>query len=490
MGKPTGFMEYARVEADYRPIEERVRDFSEIMLTADRETISCQSARCMDCGVSFCHAGIIVDGASIGCPLGNLIPEINDLVYNGDIEGAYGRLTRTHPFPEFTASVCPALCEGSCTLGEHESPVTVRNIERYVIDYMLKSGKIGPRIPRVRTGKKVAVVGSGPAGLACADMLNRLGNEVTVFERADRPGGLLIYGIPNMKLEKSLVENRIRIMCEENVKFVTDTEVGHDMPVGRMLNIFDAIVLCCGATDERKLSVPGSGLKGVHTAIDFLSASTKSLLGLARKYEPTLDAQGKNVVIIGGGDTGTDCVATAIRQGAVSVTQLEILPKPPEARDAGNPWPLWPKVLRTEYGQQEAIALFGTDPRRYGTTVSEIKGDSGTVSSVTAVNVEWEAHEGKMTPRVLSGTATDIPAELVITAMGFKGPERTLIEQMQLDTDEKGNVSADGQDYKTSLLTVFSAGDMRRGPSLVVWALHEGRQAAISCDAYLNGWKE
>ena len=489
MGKPTGFMEYARVEADYRPVRERIADYSEIVLSADKETITNQSARCMDCGVSFCHAGVIVDGASIGCPQGNLIQEINDLVYHGDVEGAYDRMSRTHPFPEFTSRVCPALCEGSCTLGEHESPVTVKNIERYVIDYMLANDRIRPRRTRIRTGKKVAIVGSGPAGLACADMLNHLGNQVTVFERADRPGGLLIYGIPNMKLEKSLVENRIEIMAEENVKFVLNAEIGLDIPVIKIMNEFDAIVLCCGATKERRLEVPGNGLKGVHTAVEFLSASTKRLLGSASRDDGSITAEGKNVVVVGGGDTGTDCVATAIRQGALSVVQLEVLPALPKTRSENNPWPLWPKILRSDYGQQEALELFGEDPRRFLTTVKEIKGDDKNVSSVVTVNVEWVMDGGRMIPRPALGTETEIPAELVLSAMGFTGPERTLIDQLQLEIDGRGNVLTDDA-YKSSLLTVFSAGDMRRGPSLVVWALQEGRNAAIACDKFLNGEEE
>jgi glutamate synthase (NADPH/NADH) small chain len=489
MGKPTGFMEYKRVEADYRPIRERIGDYSELTLPASKETITRQSARCMDCGVSFCHAGVIVDGTSIGCPLGNLIPEINDLVYNGDIEGAYDRMSRTHPFPEFTSRVCPALCEGSCTLGEHESPVTIKNIERYVIDYMIDNDKIRPRMPRIRTSKRVAVVGSGPSGLACADMLNHLGNDVTVFERADRAGGLLCYGIPNMKLEKSLVENRIRIMTEENVKFVLNSEVGLDVPVSRMLNDFDAIVLCCGATNERRLEVPGSALKGVHTAIEFLTASTRRLFGTETRADASVNALGKRVVVVGGGDTGTDCVGTAIRQGAVSVLQLEILPRPAESRAENNPWPLWPRILRTDYGQYEARELFGQDPRKYLTTVREIKGDNA-VSAVVTVDVEWTVENGRMSPRLIPGTEAEIPADLVLTAMGFTGPEKTLIDQMQLDVDARGNVLAKDGDYKSSLLTVFAAGDMRRGPSLVVWALQEGRNAAVACVAYLNGEKK
>jgi glutamate synthase (NADPH/NADH) small chain len=479
-------MEFKRVEAVYRPINERVSDYNELTLPTDLETVTIQSARCMDCGVSFCHAGVLVEGTSIGCPLGNLVPEINDLVYHGDIEGAYDRMSRTHPFPEFTSRVCPALCEGSCTLGEHELPVTIKNIERYVIDYMLQNGKVRSRLPRVRTGKRVAVVGSGPSGLACADMLNHLGNDVTVFERADRAGGLLLYGIPNMKLDKSLVENRIRIMTEENVKFVLNSEVGHDVPVSRMLNDFDAIVLCCGSTNERRLSVPGSGMEGVHTAIEFLSAATKRLLGVETRFDPTLDAKGKRVVVVGGGDTGTDCVGTAIRQGAAGVVQLEIMPRPSETRADNNPWPLWPKILRTDYGQQEACELFGEDPRKYLTTVKEIKGNGETVESVLVVEVEWMNDGGGMAPRQISGTEAEIPADLVLSAMGFTGPERTLIEQMQLEIDTRGNVRASDDDYKSSLLTVFAAGDMRRGPSLVVWALQEGRRAAVACDTFLN----
>jgi glutamate synthase (NADPH/NADH) small chain len=351
---------------------------------------------------------------------------------------------------------------------------------------MLASGKIRPQTPRIRTGKRVAVVGSGPAGLSCADTLNRLGNDVTVFERADRPGGLLIYGIPNMKLEKSIVEGRIQRLMEENVKFTLNTEVGLDMPVIRLMNEFDAIVLCCGATNERKLTVPGADLRGVYTAIRYLTASTKRVLGTASREESALDAKGRRVVVVGGGDTGTDCVGTAIRQGAVSVAQLEILPKPPEVRTGGNPWPLWPKILRTEYGQHEAEHLFGADPRRYLTTVSEIKGDKK-VSGVVTVNVEWVSDGGRMTPVPALGTETELEADMVITAMGFTGPETALIEQLQVEVDARGNVAADESDYKSSLLTVFAAGDMRRGPSLVVWALVEGRHAAISCDRYLNG---
>ncbi|MDR1514389.1 MAG: glutamate synthase large subunit [Synergistaceae bacterium] len=486
MGKPTGFMEYERAEAAHRPADERIRDYFDFALRTDAGVITCQSARCMDCGVPFCHAGVTLRDGVIGCPLGSLIPEINDLVYRGDIEGAYERLTMTHPFPEFTSRVCPALCEGSCTLGEHEPPVTVKSIERYIVDYMLEGGKIRPRVPRMRTGRSVAVVGSGPSGLACADMLNRLGNDVTVFERADRPGGLLTFGIPNMKLEKSIVEDRIRIMAEENVKFALKTEVGMDMPVIRLLGEFDAVVLCCGAGNERKLDVPGSDLKGVHTAMRYLSASVKRLLGSASREDTLIDAKGKRVVVVGGGDTGTDCVATAVRQGASGVVQLEILPPLPESRAEDNPWPLWPRVRKMDYGIEEAIALYGEDPRHYLTTASEIKGSKGKVTAVVAVGVEWTANGGNLAPKPVRGAETEFPADMVITAMGFTGPERALIDQLQLEVDARGCVAASNSDYKSSLPTVFAAGDMRSGPSLVVRAIDEGRNAAIACNRYLN----
>jgi len=487
MGKPTGFMEYERAEAEHRPVEERIKDYLEFSLPVPEAKIREQAARCMDCGVSFCHAGILLDSGSIGCPLGNLIPEINDMVYIGDPETAYERLTRTHPFPEFTSRVCPALCEGSCTLGEHEPAVTVKNIERFVVDSMYKRGKVLPQRPMIRTGKRVAVIGSGPAGLSCADLLNKLGNNVTVYERADRPGGLLMYGIPNMKLDKEVVLNRVRLMEEESVEFVLGTEVGKDIHVFELMNNFDAIVLCGGATAERALAVPGGDLNGVHAAVSYLSGATKSLLDSGLKDKNYVTAKGKNVVIVGGGDTGTDCAATAVRQGAKSVVQLEIMPCPPKSRTRGNPWPLWPKVLKTDYGQEEVKKLFGADPRQYLTTIRTINGRKGKVTSVTTVGVEWLRENGRLLPREIAGSEKDIPADLVLTAMGFTGPERTLIEQLQLETDCRGNVLAKYDGFKTSLLTVFAAGDMRRGPSLVVWAIREGREAAKECHKYLNG---
>jgi glutamate synthase (NADPH/NADH) small chain len=485
MGKPTGFLEYERVSAAHRPVAERIKDFKEFVVPQDAETLRTQSARCMDCGVSFCHTGRIVDGASIGCPLSNLIPEVNDLVYRGEIEKAYQRLSKTHPFPEFTSRVCPALCEGSCTLGEHEEPVTIKEIERLVIDEMLRKGKVEPQLPRFSTGRRVAVVGSGPSGLACADLLNRLGNSVTVFERADRPGGILMYGIPNMKLEKQLILNRAEILQEEGVQFNLSTEVGLDYPVLSLIKDFDAIVLCAGSTAERTLDVPGKDLFGVMTALKFLTRSTKNVLD-GKPIDGLPDINGKNVIVVGGGDTGTDCVGTAIRRGAKSVKQFEIMPQLPAEREPNNPWPLWPRVRKTDYGQQEAIEIFGDDPREYLTTVKEIVGDGQKVTAVRTVMVRWVNEGGRLFPEEIPGSQKERPADIVLTAMGFTGPERTLIDQLNLAVSPRGTVATEGDGHKSSMLTVFAAGDMRRGPSLVVWAIYEGRRAALECHEYLN----
>ncbi|MDR3072367.1 MAG: glutamate synthase subunit beta [Clostridiales Family XIII bacterium] len=485
MGKPTGFLEYKRVNAGHRAIQERIQDFNEFVIAQPYESLHQQSARCMDCGVAFCHTGRIVDGASIGCPLSNLIPEVNDLVYRNEIEKAYHRLSKTHPFPEFTSRVCPALCEGSCTLGEHEEPVSIKEIERLIVDEMLAKGKIEPRIPSARTGRNVAVVGSGPSGLACADMLNRLGNTVTVFERADRPGGILMYGIPNMKLDKQLILNRVTIMQEEGIQFNLSTEVGLDYPILSLVRDFDAIVLCAGSTAERTLDVPGKDIFGVMTALNFLTRSTKNLLD-KKPIDGLPDIKGKNVIVVGGGDTGTDCVGTAIRRGAKSVKQYEIMPELPAERTSGNPWPLWPRVRKTDYGQHEAIELFGEDPREYETTVKEIVGDGRKVTAVRTVKVRWENDNGRMFPVDIPGSMKERPADIVLTAMGFVGPERTLIDQLNLETNARGNIATEENGHKSNLLTVFTAGDMRRGPSLVVWAIFEGRRAALECHNYLN----
>jgi glutamate synthase (NADPH/NADH) small chain len=485
MGKPTGFLEYERTDAIYRPVSERITDWNDFIVPQNPEAINLQSARCMDCGVPFCHAGMLVEGNSIGCPLGNLIPEINDLVYRGEIEKAYLRLSKTHPFPEFTSRVCPALCEGSCTLGEHELPVTVKEIERYIVDEMIKKGKITPRMPRVSTGKRVAVIGSGPSGLACADMLNQLGNAVTVFERADRPGGIMMYGIPNMKLDKSLVLSRADIMKDEGIKFELSTEVGTDYPVLALMKGYDAIVLCGGATQERTLNVPGADLFGVMTALNFLSQSTANILD-GRLIDGLPNIDGKNVIVVGGGDTGTDCVATSIRRGAAGTVQFEIMPEPPAGRTPGNPWPLWPKVRKTDYGQKEAIELFGSDPREYLTTVKEIVGDGQKVTAVRTVRVDWKNEGGRMVAHDVPGSEAERPADIVLTAMGFTGPERTLIDQLNLSTDPRGMVRGRHGGYRTGTPTVFTAGDMHRGPSLVIWAIYEGRNAARECHEWLQ----
>jgi glutamate synthase (NADPH/NADH) small chain len=488
MGKPTGFLEYDRAEASHLPVRERIRGWDEFIVPQTPEALRTQAARCMDCGVAFCHAAFVVDGQPIGCPLSNLIPEINDLVYRGEIEKAYLRLSKTHPFPEFTARVCPALCEGSCTLGEHEPAVTVKEIERYVTDEMFRQGKVIPRMPRVSTGKRVAVVGSGPSGLACADLLNQLGNVVTVFERADRPGGLLMYGIPNMKLDKSLVLGRAQIMKDEGVRFELGAEVGTDYPVLSVMRDFDAIVLCGGSTAERTLNVAGDDLFGVMTALRFLTQSTSNVLdGTIMEGLPNID--GRNVVVVGGGDTGTDCVASAIRRGAASVVQFEIMPEPPEERAEGNPWPLWPRLKKTDYGQHEAIELFGADPRVYQTTVSEILGDGQKVTGVKTVRVEWFTPEGggAPVPKEVAGSEREYPCDIVLTAMGFTGPEKLLIDQLSLETDARGCVAVRKPgSFRTNTPTVFTAGDMRRGPSLVVWAIDEGRRAALCCHNYLT----
>jgi glutamate synthase (NADPH/NADH) small chain len=479
MGKPTGFLEYRRVDATNRPIGERVRDFEEFHALQPLEVLTEQAARCMDCGVSFCHAGLSVDGLSIGCPLSNLVPEINDLMYRGLYDMAYARLRKTHPFPEFTGRICPALCEGSCTLGEHELPVTIKDIEHFLDKHAASHGAIKPRIPATRTGRKVAVIGSGPSGLACAEHLNQLGETVTVFERADRPGGLLTYGIPNMKLDKTIVERRVQIMREEGVRFELGAEVGTDVPLSRLLDEYDALVLCGGATQARMLPVPGGDLTGVVPAVAYLTNATRRLIDEGFSGEEYLNAEGKDVFIVGGGDTGNDCVATAIRQGAKSVTQFEITPKPVETRAADNPWPLWPRVFKTDYGQHEAIEVFGDDPREFETSVKEVIGDeNGRVKAVCAMRYK--------NFRPIEGTEEIRPAGLVLIAMGFLGPERTLVDAFELECDPRSNVKTAPGRYATSLASVFSAGDMRRGQSLVVWALMEGRQAAEECHAFLQ----
>ncbi|MDO5396803.1 MAG: glutamate synthase subunit beta [bacterium] len=487
MGKPTGFLEYERNLPKDRTPEERIKDWKEFHTHYDLKLLQLQGARCMDCGVPFCHMGEQIGRTSIGCPLHNLIPEWNDLVYRGDMEEAYRRLTLTSPFPEFTSRVCPALCEGSCTLGMHDPAVTIKNIEHHIIDTMFAEGKVKPRRPEKSTEKRVAVVGSGPSGLACADMLNQMGHRVTVFERADRPGGLLMYGIPNMKLDKSIVERRIAIMEKEGVSFKLNTEIGKNYPAVKLVSEFDAVVLCTGAAKPRPLTVEGADLKGVYYAVEFLSQNTKSLLDSNHEDRMYVSAKDKNVIVIGGGDTGTDCVGTAIRHGCKSVTQLEIMGEASENRLPNNPWPEWPRIKKTDYGQEEAVYLYGKDPREYNTTVTKIEGDDmGDVKYVNTIQVEWvKAPNGAMVPKPIEGTEQKRECELVLIAMGFLGPEQELVKQLTLSTTPRSNIDADEKDYKTTLRGVFAAGDCRRGQSLVVWAIREGREAAKSINEYL-----
>jgi glutamate synthase (NADPH/NADH) small chain len=489
MGKPTGFIEYLRELPVDRSPRERVRDWAEFHHHMEEKRLRQQGARCMDCGVPFCQTGKIINGAAAGCPVNNLIPEWNDLVYRGLWREALARLHKTNNFPEFTGRVCPAPCEGSCVLGINAPPVTIKNIENTIIERGWEEGWVLPDPPKTRTGKKVVVIGSGPAGLAAADQLNRAGHSVTVLERDDRPGGLLMYGIPNMKLDKrEVVERRLRLMEEEGVKFICNAHVGENVEAMLLLKDFDATVICTGATQARELNVDGRSLKGVHFAMDYLTASTKALLAGAPDASP-INARGKDVIVIGGGDTGTDCVATAMRQSCRTLTQIEILPKPPMDRAPDNPWPEWPRVYRLDYGQEEAAAAFGADPRGYLTTVKRLVGDvSGHVKEVTTVEVGWEKNDqDQLIPQERSGSEKILPAQLVLLAMGFTGPEQSLLREMGVEVDGRSNIKAEHGRYTTSVKGVFAAGDCRRGQSLIVWAINEGRGVAREVDRFLMG---
>ncbi len=489
MGKPTGFLEYARELPLSRPPAARTSDFAEFHLHFPVAKLQEQGARCMDCGVPFCHTGQIINGMASGCPVNNLIPEWNDLIYRGQWKEALVRLHRTNNFPEFTGRVCPAPCEGSCVLGINGPPVTIKSIECAIVDRGFEEGWIVAVPPVSRTGKKVAVVGSGPAGLAAADQLNKAGHEVTVFERADRIGGLLMYGIPNMKLDKSLVDRRVDLMRAEGVQFVTRTSVGQNLPAEALRRDYDAAVLCGGATRARDLDVPGRALQGVHLAMDFLHQNTKSLLDSRLEDGRYISARDKHVVVIGGGDTGTDCVATALRHGCRSLVQLEIMPRPPEERAPDNPWPQWPKVYKLDYGQEEAAARFGDDPRDYCVVTTAFEGDeAGRVTALRTVRMEWVKDDaGRPMMQEIPGSERTLPADLVLLALGFVGPEKEgLLDTLGVSLDGRGNVVA-GEDKMTSVPGVFAAGDMARGQSLVVWAIAEGRAAARGVDRYLMG---
>ncbi len=488
MGKPTGFLEYPRELPLVQPPAERIHNWLEFHEHADEDKLRIQGARCMDCGVPFCHTGSLIEGMAAGCPINNLIPEWNDLVYRGLWREALERLHKTNNFPEFTGRVCPAPCEGSCVLGINEPPVTIKSIECAIVDKGFEEGWIVPEPPAVRTGKKVAVVGSGPAGLAAAAQLNRAGHWVTVFERADRIGGLLMYGIPNMKLDKRIVQRRVDLLKAEGIAFVTNCEVGKDYPVDKLRKLFDAIILCGGATKPRDLPIEGRQLGGIHFAMEFLHANTKSLLDSNHADGAFISAKGKDVIVIGGGDTGTDCVGTAMRHGCKSLVQFEILPMPPLTRDPDNPWPQWPKVYKLDYGQEEAAAIFGKDPREYLIQTKKFVGDgSGHVKELHTIRVEWVKDNGRTIPREIPGTERVFPAQLVLLALGFLGPENQLLDQLGVEKDPRSNAKAEHGKFATNVPGVFAAGDMRRGQSLVVWAINEGRGAARECDRYLMG---
>jgi glutamate synthase (NADPH) small chain len=492
MGKPTGFIEYLReLPVDRAPLQ-RLGDWKEFHPHLEEKRLRQQGARCMDCGVPFCHTGKLISGMASGCPINNVIPEWNDLVYRGLWREALDRLHMTNNFPEFTGRVCPAPCEGSCVLGINEPPVTIKNIEAEIIDRGWDEGWVLPETPKARTGKRVAVIGSGPAGLAAAEQLNRAGHLVTVLERDDRAGGLLMYGIPNMKLDKrEVVLRRLQVMEQSGIKFICNASVGDNVEAQLLLRDFDATVLCTGATQPRDLGVEGRDLAGVHFAMEYLTASTKSLLDGGPDQSP-IHARGKDVVVIGGGDTGTDCVGTALRQGCRSLLQIEIMARPPAERAADNPWPEWPKVYKLDYGQEEAAAKFGHDPRVYLTTVKRFVGDAdGRLKEIVTVQVKWQRNEkGQVVPAEVPGTEQVRPAQLALLAMGFLGPEQALLRELGVECDARSNVRAEHGQYTTSLKGVFAAGDCRRGQSLVVWAINEGRGAARECDRYLMGKTE
>ena len=492
MGKPTGFMEFDRsLPVDRSPLL-RIEDWNEFHEVMPETDLRDQGARCMDCGIPFCHLGDVVSEGDkgAGCPINNLIPEWNDLVFRGLWQEALERLHKTNNFTEFTGRVCPAPCEGSCVVGINNPPVTIKNIEASIIDHGFDQGWVKPEPPAHRSGKMVAVVGSGPAGLACAAQLNRVGHRVTVYERADRVGGLLMYGIPNMKLEKRrVVERRVKLLEAEGIEFVTNTEIGTDIEGQMLVEENDALVLCGGATKPNDLPIDGRELTGIHFAMDFLHANTKSLLDSEHKDGQFISAEGKNVIVIGGGDTGTDCCGTSLRHGCDTLAQFEIMPKPPEDRAETNPWPQWPNVYKLDYGQEEAKARFGDDPRSYLIMTQKFVGDDeGNVKELHTVNIEWKKDdEGRFVPEPIEGSEKVWPADLVLLAMGFRGPEDTVLDQLGVDRDPRSNAMADHGKFSTNIDGVFAAGDMRRGQSLVVWAINEGRGAAREVDRYLMG---
>jgi NAD(P)H-dependent glutamate synthase small subunit len=483
MGKPTGFMEYPKKSVPYRDARERVGDFREIFTQASEDHLRNQGARCMDCGVPFCQS-------DNGCPIDNLIPEWNDMVYQGRWREALDRLHKTNNFPEFTGRTCPAPCEGACVLGITDPPVTIKNIENAIIDRGFAEGWIKAEVPATRSGKRVAIVGSGPAGLAAAEQLNRAGHKVTVYERADRIGGLLMYGIPNMKLDKGVVDRRVNLLRAAGIELVTNADVGRNVDAKKLRAENDALLLTTGATQPRDLAVPGRAQAGIHFAMEYLTANTKSLLASGLADGRYISAKDKRVVVIGGGDTGADCIGTALRHGCRSLVNLELLDQSPPKRAPDNPWPLWPKIHRSDYAHEEAAARFGADPRNYAVVSKEFLGSDGRVTGVRINRVQWQIVNGAPRMADVEGSAETLEADLVLLAMGFLGPEAYLAEALGVERDQRSNYRAAHGAFATNVPGVFAAGDCRRGQSLVVWAINEGRGAARAVDEFLTGASE